>query len=75
MKKKAVALAVGTLFAAPAAHAQITLGNETIGTVQIYGKIYPEYGTTKGQGSTWHGWRSGRKRIRWGGDSSAFANV
>src|SRR5580765_1708247 len=52
MKKKAVALAVGALFAAPAVQAQITMGNETIGTVQIYGKLYPEFGVAKGQGST-----------------------
>src|ERR1043165_2918634 len=52
MKKKAVALAVGALFAAPAVHAQITMGNETIGTVQIYGKLYPEFIVAKGQGST-----------------------
>ncbi|HUQ25211.1 MAG TPA: porin [Burkholderiales bacterium] len=52
MKKKAVALAVGALFAAPAVHAQISLGNETIGTVQIYGKLYPQFIVAKGQGST-----------------------
>jgi predicted porin len=42
MKKNAVALAVGALFIAPAAQAQIVMGNETIGTVQIYGKLYPQ---------------------------------
>lgn len=52
MKKKAAALAVGALFAAPAVQAQITMGNETIGTVQIYGKLYPQFGIAKGQGST-----------------------
>jgi len=52
MKKNAVALAVGALFAAPAVHAQITMGNETIGTVQIYGKLYPQFIVAKGQGST-----------------------
>jgi predicted porin len=52
MKKKAVALAVGALFAAPAAHAQLTMGNETTGTVQVYGKLYPEFIVAKGQGST-----------------------
>lgn len=52
MKKKAVALAVGTLFAAPAVHAQITMGNDTIGTLQIYGKLYPQFITARGQGST-----------------------
>src|SRR5574341_254106 len=52
MKKKAVAVAVGTLFAAPAAYAQITFGNESIGTVQLYGKLYPQYGYVKGSGSS-----------------------
>ena len=52
MKKKAVALAVGALFSAPAVQAQITMGNESIGTVQVYGKIYPQFGVAKGQGST-----------------------
>jgi len=52
MKKKAVALAVGALFAAPAVQAQIVMGNETIGTVQVYGKLYPQFGIAKGQGST-----------------------
>ena len=52
MKKKAAALAVGALFAAPAAHAQMTMGNETVGTVQVYGKLYPQYATSKGQGSS-----------------------
>ncbi len=52
MKKKAAALAVGALFAAPAAHAQITLGNETIGTVQVYGKVYPQYSQASGHDST-----------------------
>jgi predicted porin len=52
MKKKAAALAVGALFAAPAVQAQITMGNETIGTVQIYGKLYPQFSVAKAQGST-----------------------
>jgi len=52
MKKKAVALAVGALFAAPAAHAQLTMGNETTGTVQVYGKLYPEFIVARGQGSS-----------------------
>lgn len=47
MKKRALALAVGaavgTLAVAPAAHAQIVFGNETIGTVQFYGKLYPQF--------------------------------
>lgn len=44
MKKNAIALAVGALFVAPAAHSQTVLGNETVGTVQLYGKIYPQVG-------------------------------
>ena len=52
MKRKAAALAVGALFAAPAAHAQITFGNEQIGTVQIYGKLYPQVGYFKADGAT-----------------------
>jgi predicted porin len=52
MKRKAIALAVGALFAAPAAHAQITFGNESIGTVQLYGKLYPQYGYFKTTGAT-----------------------
>src|SRR5688500_20283904 len=52
MKKKAAALAVGALFAAPAAHAQITFGNEQIGTVQIYGKHYPQVAYLKADGAT-----------------------
>src|SRR4051812_9509935 len=49
MKRKAAALAVGALFMAPAAHAQIVFGNPQLGTVQIYGKLYPQfaYGTSK----------------------------
>ena len=42
MKKAALALAVGGVFVAPAAQAQITFGNDQIGTVQIYGRLYPE---------------------------------
>jgi hypothetical protein len=50
MKRKAIVLAVGALCAAPAAQAQIVFGNDTIGTVQLYGKLYPQYmwGTSKG---------------------------
>jgi predicted porin len=53
MKRNAVALAVGALFVAPAAQAQIVFGSETIGTVQFYGKLYPQvgYGTSK-EGTT-----------------------
>src|SRR5438445_975470 len=42
MKRNAVAVAVGALFVAPAAQAQIVMGNDTIGTVQFYGKLYPQ---------------------------------
>jgi hypothetical protein len=42
MKKQAIAVAVGALFAAPAAYGQIVFGNEKVGTVQIYGKLYPQ---------------------------------
>jgi predicted porin len=42
MKKDAIALAVGALCIAPAAQAQIVFGNDTIGTVQFYGKLYPQ---------------------------------
>jgi predicted porin len=52
MKKKAVALAVGALFAAPAVQAQLTMGNETTGTVQVYGKLYPQYGWGTSSGAT-----------------------
>ena len=44
MKKKAAALAVGALFIAPAAHAQIVFGNPQLGTLQVYGKLYPQFG-------------------------------
>jgi len=52
MKRNALALAVGALFVAPAAQAQITFGNEQIGTVQIYGKLYPQFGWASYDGST-----------------------
>ena len=52
MEKKALALAVGALFVAPVAHAQITFGNDTIGTVQIYGRLYPQLQWSKADGST-----------------------
>src|SRR5438874_6311757 len=49
MRKTALAVAVGGLFIAPAAQAQILFGNETLGTLQLYGKLYPQfgYGTSK----------------------------
>jgi len=52
MKRKAIVLAVGALCAAPAAHAQIVFGNETIGTVQFYGKLYPQVIWAKSAGAT-----------------------
>jgi predicted porin len=44
MRRKAAALAVGALFMAPAAHAQIVFGNPQLGTLQVYGKLYPQFG-------------------------------
>jgi hypothetical protein len=52
MKRNAVAVAVGALFIAPAAQAQIVFGNDTIGTVQFYGKLYPEFGWARSSGAT-----------------------
>jgi predicted porin len=52
MKRKALAVAVGALFVAPAAQAQITFGNEQLGTLQIYGKIYPQLGFFSSHGAT-----------------------
>ena len=52
MKRKVLAVAVGALFVAPAAQAQITFGNEQIGTLQIYGKLYPQFGWASYDGST-----------------------
>src|SRR3989475_6480491 len=52
MKRKAVAVAVGALFIAPAAQAQIVFGNDTIGTVQFYGKLYPEFIRATSSGAT-----------------------
>ena len=52
MKRKVLAVAVGALFVAPAAQAQITFGNEQIGTLQIYGKLYPQFGWTSFSNST-----------------------
>ena len=51
MRKTALAVAVGGLFIAPAAQAQIVFGNETLGTLQLYGKLYPQfgYGSSKDQ--------------------------
>src|SRR5882672_10700406 len=52
MKRKALAVAVGALFVAPAAQAQITFGNDQIGTMQIYGKLYPQFGWFSSHGAT-----------------------
>jgi len=52
MKRNTLALAVGALFVAPAAQAQITFGNEEIGTLQIYGKLYPQFGWASSTGAT-----------------------
>lgn len=42
MRKTALAVALGGLCVAPAAQAQIVFGNESIGTLQLYGKLYPQ---------------------------------
>lgn len=52
MKRRALAVAVGALFVAPAAQAQIVFGNDQIGTLQIYGKIYPQLGSFSSHGAT-----------------------
>src|SRR5467141_5272743 len=52
MKRNAVAVAVGALFIAPAAQAQIVMGNDTIGTVQFYGKLYPQFIRASSSGAT-----------------------
>ena len=45
-KKSAVALAVGALFAAP------VLAQTTASSVQIYGRLYPQFGSFKSSGAT-----------------------
>ena len=52
MKRNAVAVAVGALFIAPAAQAQIVMGNDTLGTVQFYGKLYPQVIRATSSGAT-----------------------
>jgi predicted porin len=52
MKRRALAVAVGALFIAPAAHAQITFGNEQLGTLQVYGKLYPQLGWSSSSSAT-----------------------
>lgn len=52
MKKTALAVALGSVFVAPAAQAQIVFGNDKIGTVQLYGRLYPQMQTAKVTGAT-----------------------
>ena len=52
MKRKAAALAVGALFMAPAAHAQIVFGTPQLGTLQIYGKLYPQFSYSSSKDAT-----------------------
>ena len=52
MKKTALAVALGTVFVAPVAEAQIVFGNEQIGTMQIYGRLYPQIQLAKTHGAT-----------------------
>ncbi len=52
-KKKLIVIAIAGAFALPlAAQAQITFGNETIGTVQFYGKLYPQVISATSSGAT-----------------------
>ena len=44
MNGRAAAFAVGALFMAPAAQAQIVFGYPQAGTLQLYGKLYPQFG-------------------------------
>ncbi|HEX9433640.1 MAG TPA: porin [Burkholderiales bacterium] len=57
MRRTALAVAVGGLFMAPAAQAQITFGNEQLGTLQIYGKLYPQVGWGSSKDATQPGAR------------------
>jgi len=52
MKRTALAVAVGAMFVAPAVHAQITFGNEQLGTLQVYGKLYPQLGWASSSSAT-----------------------
>ena len=52
MKRAALAVAVSGVFITPAAHAQITFGNEQLGTLQVYGKIYPQVGWSSTSSAT-----------------------
>lgn len=52
MKKTALAIALGTVFVAPAVEAQIVFGNDKIGTMQIYGRLYPQLQRAEVTGAT-----------------------
>ena len=52
MKRTALAVALGAAFVAPAAEAQIVFGNEQIGTVQFYGRLYPQLQSGKTSGAS-----------------------
>jgi predicted porin len=52
MRRTALAVAVGGLFIAPAAQAQIVFGNEQLGTLQLYGKLYPQFGYATSKDAT-----------------------
>src|SRR3954470_12165577 len=52
MKRKPAALAVGALFLTPAAHAQIVFGNPQVGTLQLYGKLYPQFSYASSKDAT-----------------------
>jgi predicted porin len=52
MKKNAIALAIGALCVAPAAQAQVVFGNDAIGTVQFYGKLYPQVTSASTSGAS-----------------------
>src|SRR5258708_13687706 len=56
-RRTAPPVAVGGLFMAPAAQAQITFGNEQLGTLQIYGKLYPQVGWGSSKDATQPGAR------------------
>ena len=52
MRRTALAVAVGGLFIAPAVQAQIVFGNEQLGTLQLYGKLYPQFGYATSKDAT-----------------------
>ena len=57
MKRTALAVALGSVFVAPAAQAQIVFGNEQIGTIQLYGRLYPQLQWSKTTGAATAGTR------------------